>query len=389
MSEILENKEVIEADAENKKEEAVSMDEMSFSEALEESLKNLTTDQTVKGGVVGISPNEVQVDIGRKHAGYVPLSELTNDPSLSPEDVVKVGDVIDLIIMKTNDAEGTVMLSKRRYDAIKAWDDIVKASEEGTILEGTVTDVIKGGVLVVTGALRVFVPASLATASRGEPLENLLKTKVRFKVIEVNKQRRRAVGSIRAVLKEERKAAEEAFWADAEEGRTYTGTVKSLTSYGAFVDIGGVDGMIHISELSWNRIKHPSEVVNVGDTVEVYIKALDRENKKISLGYKKVEDNPWEILRRDYPVGTVVDAKIVGITAFGAFAQVIPGIDGLIHISQLSTEHVEKPQDVVKGGDVVKVKITNIDFDKKRVSLSMKEAMAPAEEAAEEATDAE
>lgn len=389
MSEILENKEVIEADAENKKEEAVSMDEMSFSEALEESLKNLTTDQTVKGEVVGISPNEVQVDIGRKHAGYVPLSELTNDPSLSPEDVVKVGDVIDLIIMKTNDAEGTVMLSKRRYDAIKAWDDIVKASEEGTILEGTVTDVIKGGVLVVTGALRVFVPASLATASRGEPLENLLKTKVRFKVIEVNKQRRRAVGSIRAVLKEERKAAEEAFWADAEEGRTYTGTVKSLTSYGAFVDIGGVDGMIHISELSWNRIKHPSEVVNVGDTVEVYIKALDRENKKISLGYKKIEDNPWEILRRDYPVGTVVDAKIVGITAFGAFAQVIPGIDGLIHISQLSTEHVEKPQDVVKGGDVVKVKITNIDFDKKRVSLSMKEAMAPAEEAAEEATDAE
>ena len=389
MSEILENKEVIEADAENKKEEAVSMDEMSFSEALEESLKNLTTDQTVKGEVVGISPNEVQVDIGRKHAGYVPLSELTNDPSLSPEDVVKVGDVIDLIIMKTNDAEGTVMLSKRRYDAIKAWDDIVKASEEGTILEGTVTDVIKGGVLVVTGALRVFVPASLATASRGEPLENLLKTKVRFKVIEVNKQRRRAVGSIRAVLKEERKAAEEAFWADAEEGRTYTGTVKSLTSYGAFVDIGGVDGMIHISELSWNRIKHPSEVVNVGDTVEVYIKALDRENKKISLGYKKVEDNPWEILRRDYPVGTVVDAKIVGITAFGAFAQVIPGIDGLIHISQLSTEHVEKPQDVVKGGDVVKVKITNIDFDKKRVSLSMKEAMAPAEEAAEEAADAE
>lgn len=389
MSEILENKEVIEADAENKKEEAVSMDEMSFSEALEESLKNLTTDQTVKGEVVGISPNEVQVDIGRKHAGYVPLSELTNDPSLSPEDVVKVGDVIDLIIMKTNDAEGTVMLSKRRYDAIKAWDDIVKASEEGTILEGTVTDVIKGGVLVVTGALRVFVPASLATASRGEPLENLLKTKVRFKVIEVNKQRRRAVGSIRAVLKEERKAAEEAFWADAEEGRTYTGTVKSLTSYGAFVDIGGVDGMIHISELSWNRIKHPSEVVNVGDTVEVYIKALDRENKKISLGYKKVEDNPWEILRRDYPVGTVVDAKIVGITAFGAFAQVIPGIDGLIHISQLSTEHVEKPQDVVKGGDVVKVKITNIDFDKKRVSLSMKEAMAPAEEAAEDATDAE
>lgn len=389
MSEILENKEVIEADAENKKEEAVSMDEMSFSEALEESLKNLTTDQTVKGEVVGISPNEVQVDIGRKHAGYVPLSELTNDPSLSPEDVVKVGDVIDLIIMKTNDAEGTVMLSKRRYDAIKAWDDVVKASEDGTILEGTVTDVIKGGVLVVTGALRVFVPASLATASRGEPLENLLKTKVRFKVIEVNKQRRRAVGSIRAVLKEERKAAEEAFWADAEEGRTYTGTVKSLTSYGAFVDIGGVDGMIHISELSWNRIKHPSEVVNVGDTVEVYIKALDRENKKISLGYKKVEDNPWEILRRDYPVGTVVDAKIVGITAFGAFAQVIPGIDGLIHISQLSTEHVEKPQDVVKGGDVVKVKITNIDFDKKRVSLSMKEAMAPAEEAAEEATDAE
>lgn len=233
------------------------------------------------------------------------------------------------------------MLSKKRFDAIKAWDDVVKASEDESILEGVITDVIKGGVLASTNGVRVFIPASLATASRGEPLDGLLHQHVQFRIIEVNKPRRRAVGSIRAVLKEARKAAEDAFWAQAEVGQVYTGTVRTIVSYGAFVDIGGVDGMVHISELSWNRIKHPSEVVSVGDQIEVYIKALDPEKRKISLGYKKVEDNPWEILRRDYPVGSEVTAKVVGMTAFGAFAQIIPGIDGLIHISQIADHRIE------------------------------------------------
>ena len=357
-----------------------SFDEMSFSEALEASLQSMNTDQKVKGTVVGMSPSEIQVDIGRKHAGYIPLDEFSADPTVNPLEVVKVGDVLDLIIMKTNDAEGTVMLSKKRFDAIKAWDDVVKASEDESVLEGVVTDVIKGGVLAATNGVRVFIPASLATASRGEPLEGLLHQHVKFRIIEVNKSRRRAVGSIRAVLKEERKAAEDAFWAQAEVGQVYTGTVRTIVSYGAFVDIGGVDGMVHISELSWNRIKNPSEVVSVGDQIEVYIKALDPEKRKISLGYKKVEDNPWEILRRDYPIGSEVTAKVVGMTAFGAFAQIIPGIDGLIHISQIADHRIEKPQDVLSIGEEVRVKITDIDFDKKRVSLSIRALLKDAQE---------
>lgn len=264
------------------------------------------------------------------------------------------------------------MLSKRRLDAAKGWEEIVDASENGTIMEGTVTEIIKGGLLAVCNNVKVFIPASQATMSRGEPLEDLLRKKVQFRIIEINRNRKRAVGSIRSVLKDQRKELEDKFWESVEVGAHYTGTVKSLTSYGAFVDIGGVDGMIHVSELSWSRIKHPSEVVKVGDTVDVYIKEIDPEKRRISLGYRKAEDNPWEILKRDYPVGTVCDVKIVGMTQFGAFAQIIPGIDGLIHISQIADRRVGKPQDVLSVGQVVKAKITDIDFEKKRISLSIR-----------------
>ena len=364
--------------------------ELSFAEMLEESLKSLNTDEKVRGVVVGIAPNEIQVDVGRKQAGFVPASELSSDPNAKPEDIVKIGDEIELLIMRTNDQEGTIMLSKKRLDAIKGWDVVAKAEEDGTVLTGVVTEVIKGGVIAVTNGVRVFIPASQATATRGEPLENLLKKEVNFRIIEVNRSRRRAVGSIRAVLKDERKELADKFWETAEEGKEYKGVVKSLTAYGAFVDLGGIDGMIHISELSWNRIKHPSEVVNVGDEVTVYIKSLDREKGKVSLGYKRAEDNPWEILKNDYPVGTVVDTTIVGMTAFGAFARILPGIDGLIHISQIANERIEKPQDVLKVDQVVKAKITEIDFDKKRVSLSIKALLEPvAQENNEEAEQAE
>lgn len=354
--------------------------ELSFEEMLEESLKSLNTDERVRGVVVGIAPNEIQVDVGRKQAGFVPASELSFDPNAKPEDLVKIGDELDLLIMRTNDQEGTIMLSKKRLDAFKGWDIVSKAEEEGTILTGYVTDVIKGGVIAVTNGVRVFIPASQATETRGQALETLLKKEVKFRIIEVNRSRRRAVGSIRTVLQEQKKELADQFWATAEEGKEYRGVVKSLTSYGAFVDLGGIDGMIHISELSWNRIKHPSEVVNVGDEVTVFIKGLDREKGKISLGYKRDEDNPWEILKRDYPVGTVVDTSIVGMTEFGAFASVIPGIDGLIHISQIANERIEKPQDVLQIGQVVKAKITEIDFEKKRVSLSMKALLEPVEQ---------
>ncbi len=363
----------------------INTNEQNFEEMLEESLKSLNTDEKVHGVVVGISPTEVYVDVGRKQAGFIPASELSNDPSVKPEDVVKLGDEMDLLIMKTNDQEGTIMLSKRRVDAMKGWDEIQEAQESGEILEGKVIEVVKGGVIVLKDAMRVFVPASQATASRGEDLNALLNTQVRFRIIEVNRQRRRAVGSIRSVLREERKAAQEKFWETVEEGQAFTGSVKSLTNFGAFVDLGGVDGMIHISELSWNRVKHPSEVVNVGDTVDVYVKGLDRENGKISLGYKRPEDNPWVKLEREYPVGTVCQAKVVGMTAFGAFANVIPGIDGLIHISQIADHRIEKPQDVLHVGDEVRVKITEIDFEKHRVSLSIRALLEEEQAAADEA----
>ena len=365
-------------------------DEMNFEELLKESLDNMSTDQKVRGIVTGISPSEIQVDIGRKQTGYVPADEYSADPTADPTKELKIGDEINLIIMKTNDQEGTIMLSKKRYDAQGAWDKIEAAKENDEVVSGTVTDVIKGGVIVVVNGVRVFVPASLATASRGDSLDDLLKTKVDLKIIEVKAERgrKKAVGSIKAVLREARKAAEEAFWAQAEEGQVYNGTVKSLTNYGAFVDIGGIDGMVHISEMSWKRIKNPSEVLEVGQEIEVYIKSLDKENKKISLGYKKAEDNPWEILRRNYPVDTVIESEIVGMTTFGAFATVIPGIDGLIHISQIADKRISKPEDVLTVGEKVTCKITAIDFDKSRVSLSIRALLEPAEEAEEVAEEA-
>ena len=352
-------------------------EEMNWEAALEENLKAMSSDQEVTGVVVGIAPNEIQVDIGRKYAGFVPVEEYSNDPTADPQKELKIGDEIKLIIMKTNDSEGTMMLSKRRYDAKAAWDQITEAKDNEEILEGVIAEAVKGGVLVYTKGVRVFIPGSLTGLPRDAELSELVKKTVKFRIIDVDKQKKRAVGSIRSVLREERKAATEAFWNEIEEGKEYTGTVKSLTSYGAFVDLGGVDGMIHISELSWKRIKHPSEVVKEGDTVNVYVKALDKENKRISLGYKRVEDNPWEILKRDYPVGTVCEATVVGLTSFGAFANVIDGIDGLIHISQIADRRIASPAEVLHVGDVVTVKITDIDFEKKRVSLSIRALLEP------------
>ena len=363
-------------------------EEVSFEELLEQSLgEKLYNGKRVKGVVTAISPNEIQIDVGAKQSGYIPFDELTDDPTAKAEDLVKKGDELNLIVIKVNDQEGTVMLSKRRCDSEAGFDEIVKAYEDGEILEGVVVDVVRGGVLVLSHNIKLFVPASQASATRVEDLHTLLKTKVRFKILEVNEGRRRAVGSVRAVLRAEREALREEFWKNIEVGKHYTGTVKSLTSYGAFIDLGGVDGMAHITELSWSRIKHPSEVVSVGDTVDVYVKDLDVENKKISLGYKKTEDNPWEILKRDYSVDSVVTVKIVSLTQYGAFAQVIPGIDGLIHISQISTERVNKVSDVLAVGQEVAVKITDIDFEAKRVSLSMRalEEEKKSAEAAEEA----
>lgn len=366
-------------------------EDMSFEEALELSLSSLNTEQKVKGIVLAVGPTEIQVDIGRKQTGYIPAEEFSYDSSVKLTEAVKVGDVLDLIVMKTNDQEGTIMLSKRRFDNIANWDKIEAAKENDEILEGKVTEIIKGGLIVNALGFNVFVPASQATASRGEALEPLKGQNVKFKIIEIGR-RRRVIGSIRAVLRDERKALQEKFWESVGIGDVYSGVVKSLTSYGAFVDLGGVDGMVHVSELSWQRIKNPAEVVSVGDVIEVYVKDIDTEKKKISLGYKKAEDNPWVIFQRDYRVDDVVKATIANMTTYGAFARIIPGVDGLIHISQIADRRIEKPQDELTIGQEVDVKIIGIDEEKKRVSLSIRAltetsaeevSEAPAEEAAE------
>ena len=360
--------------------------EESFEELLDKSFKTLNTGEKVTGIVTAVGPTEVQVDLGCKQAGYISAEELSADSSVKPEDVVKVGDEIETYIIRVNDVEGYAMLSKKRLDAVKVWEDIAEACENKTTLEGKVTEENKGGIVVNVKGVRVFVPASQSGQPRGADLSQMIGQTVSLRITEVNRARRRVVGSIRAVQYEERQAAQAAIWESIEVGKHYTGTVKSMTSYGVFVDIGGVDGMVHISELSWSRIKNPAEVVSVGDTLDVYVISFDPEKKKISLGYKKAEDNPWEILKKNYEVGSVVEAKIVSLTQFGAFAQIIPGVDGLIHISQISNERINKPSDVLKVGDVVKVKITEIDFDKKRISLSIKALL---NDEAEEAADAE
>ncbi len=358
-------------------------DDMSFEEALEASLSSLNTDQKVKGIVLAVGPTEIQVDIGRKQTGYVPASEYSWDNvDLTKE--VKVGDELNLIVMKTNDLEGTIMLSKRRYDNIANWSKVESAYENKEVLEGTVKEVIKGGIVLKALGYDVFVPASQASLNKNDDLSALVGTTVPFRVLEI-RRRRSIIGSVRDVLREQRKEANEKIWSSIAVGDKLTGTVKSLTGYGAFVDLGGVDGMVHISELSWQRIKNPAEVVAVGDTIEVYVKALDTEKKKISLGYKKADENPWVKFMEAYEVGSTANVTIVGLAQYGAFARILPGVDGLIHISQISYERIAKPADVLKVGDVVAVKITAIDTETKRVSLSIKELLeAPKKEKADE-----
>ena len=363
---------------------SVNENELSFEEMLEESLKSMNTNERVMGTVMSIAPNgDVSVDVGRKQAGFIPKDEISYDPTVTAQDVLKVGDEIELLIMKTNDQEGTIMLSKKRVDAQKNWEELEALNGSDEIFTGKVIEAVNGGIIVMLKDNRVFIPASQATLSRDEDPSALVGKEVQYRLLEVSRKgrRKRAIGSIKSVLKEKRAEEKAKLLETLAVGNHYKGVVKSLTSYGAFVDIGGVYGMIHISELSWSRIKHPSEVVNVGDEVEVYIKDINEETKKISLGYKKEEDNPWFILKNEYPVGSVVKCKIVGLTTFGAFANIIPGIDGLIHISQIANKRIDKPQDVLSVGQEVEAKIVDFNEEEKKISLSIKALAAPAEDA--------
>ena len=358
-------------------------DDMSFEEMLAASeAKPLYAGKIVKAKVISVSPTECVVGIdGSKHTGIVKLSEMSHDPNAKMEDLVKVDDELDLVVVKTNDQEGVDTLSRVRFEAQKGMKDVSEAAENGTVMEGDVMEANKGGVVVNVKGVRVFVPRSQATMRRDEDYTKLVGQHVKLVITEC--AGRKIVGSINKVTAEENKAKRDEFWKNVEVDKQYTGVVKSLTSYGAFVDIGGVDGLCHISELSWNNIKHPSEVVSVGDTIEVYVKSYDPEKQKVSLGYKKEEDNPWEKLKNEYPIGSEFEAPVVSITKFGAFVRILPGIDGLVHISEISNERVNKVSDVLKVGDMVKVKLINVDFDRKRISLSMKACLDEAAEDAE------
>jgi 4-hydroxy-3-methylbut-2-enyl diphosphate reductase len=368
----------------------IMSEQENFAKLLDESFKTLNTGDKVSGIVTSVSNTEVHVDIGSKVTGILTLENVTDDSTAKLENLFKVGDEVEAVAVRVSDLDGIAMLSKKKVDAQKDWLKVVEAAENETILEGKITDAVKGGVIVYALSNRIFIPASQTMVARGGDLASIVGTVQKFKLIEVTPEKKHAVGSIRKVVMEERKAAEEAFWANIEEGKQYTGKVKSLTSYGAFVDLGGVDGMVHTSELSWTRIASPKDVVSVGDEITVFVKAFDREKGRISLGYKTDATNPWNIFTSTYAIGDVADVTVVSIMPFGAFAQILPGVDGLIHISQIANKKLGSPAEVLNKGDVVKAKILDIDTENKKVSLSVRALLAEEEAApAEEAADAE
>lgn len=362
-------------------ETAVEEKEKSFDEMLEESIKTIYNGDKVTGYVVAITNTEISVDIGTKYSGFIPTTEFTDD-GIKVEDAVKVGDTIEAVVVRVSDADGTVMLSKKRLDAAKSWSDVEEAAENGGVLEGVVTEENKGGIVVSVKGVRVFVPASQSGLPKDAEMAQLLKQKVRVKITEFNRARKRVVGSIRAVMQKERRERADAIWNEIEIGKQYHGTVKSMTGFGAFIDIGGIDGMVHVSEMSWNRIKNPAEVFSIGDEVDVYVIGFDKENRKISLGYKDPGANPWLKFTQSYEVGSTAEVKIVKLMPFGAFAEVIPGVDGLIHISQIANRRIGKPEEVLSVGDVVEAKITAIDNEKQKISLSIRALSEPAPAAA-------
>ncbi len=343
-----------------------------FAQLLDESFKTLNTGDTVRGVVTSVSGTEVHVDIGSKVTGILTLENVTDDPQAKLEELFKVGDEVEAIAIRVSDLDGIAILSKKKIDAQNNWSKVVEAKETGEVLEGKVIEAVKGGVIVYSLGQKIFIPASQTPIAKDGDLSSLVGTKQKFKIIDIKEQRRRAVGSIRVVAREERKAQLEKFWSEIEIGKHYTGKVKSLTSYGAFVDLGGIDGMVHSSELSWLRVANPKDIVSIGDTLEVFVKDFDREKNRISLGYKTEETNPWRIFTEKYKVDDVVPVTIVSMMPFGAFAQIIPGVDGLIHISQIADRKLASPAEVLKKGQVVDAKIIDIDTENCKVSLSIR-----------------
>ena len=357
-----------------------------FAELLEQSLKTLNTGDTVTGYVTHVTDAELQLDLGAKVTGIIKAEQITDDASVRLTQMFNIGDEVEAFVIRVSDIEGVAELSKKRTDSDRHWKNIVALKESGEVVSGKVLKAIGGGLTVQVGATNVFVPASHSGLAKDADLSTLVGQTVDLKIIEIKEQGKKAIGSIRIVLNAQRRAQVEEFWANIEEGKQYTGVVRSLTSYGAFVDLGGVDGMVHVSELSWKSIKHPSAVVAVGDIITVFVKSFDKETKRISLGYKTDDTNPWLLFTNRYNVDDVVSVKIVNMMPFGAFAEIMDGVDGLIHISKIANKRIGKPADVLEIGQVVDAKIIEIDNEKQKISLSIR-ALLPEEEVVAEAVE--
>jgi 4-hydroxy-3-methylbut-2-enyl diphosphate reductase len=347
--------------------------EMSFKEAFESSLVTLNTGDVVKGKIIGFNNAEVFVDMGFKSDGIIPIEEFTDDVNFNPSESIKIGDEVEVFVVRVNDGEGNVLLSKKRVDSLKGWDKLVESYENKTPVKVKVTEIVNGGAIAVTSSIKIFIPASQISNRYVQNLSEFNKQVIDIRIIEYNKQKKKFVGSRRVILEEEKSAKEKEIWDNIEVGKKYKGTVKSLMDFGAFVDIGGVDGLVHLSELSWNKIKHPSEVLKIGDIIDVTILEFDRDKKKISLGFKKLEDNPWTIAANKYNPNDIVSGKVVRLVPFGAFVELEGPVDGLVHISQISNERIGKPSDVLSVGQVVEAKIMDINIEAKKISLSIKE----------------
>lgn len=352
-------------------------------EAIESSFKRINRGEVLKGTVLYVTNNEVMVNINYKSDGIITRDELSKDGDVNPKDLFKVGDEIDVFVVKLDDGEGNVVLSAKRVGFIKDWEVLEESFKNEEIVEAKVINAVKGGLTVMVNSVNGFMPASQISMNYVSDLNQFKGKTLRAKIIDFDIQKRRMILSRKAIEKTESDSKRKALWETIEVGKTLAGTVQRLTDFGAFVDLGGIDGLIHISDLAWFRVKHPSDVLKEGDKVEVKVLAFDMDKNRISLGLKQTTEEPWEVFVRDYKVGDILEGEIVNILDFGAFVRVIKGVDGLLHVSQISKQHVEKPSDVLKLGQKLMVKITEINEADKKISLSAKDAMEDSEEPAE------
>jgi 4-hydroxy-3-methylbut-2-enyl diphosphate reductase len=356
------------------KEEVVTGQNQDLKEKYEETFVTLKPGEIITGTVVQVNENEVMVNVGYKSDGIIPLHELSAESFASPEEIVKNGDKIDVYVLKIEDKEGNLILSKKRADIKKAWDEIENIYQNKDEIEAEVTEQVKGGLLANVKGLRGFIPASHVALHYVPDLGEYIGKKLKFKIIEVDKKKNRIILSHKIVMEEEQERKRKETWESIKEGQIIKGKVQRLTDFGAFVDVGGVDGLIHISELSWGRVNHPSEVVKEGDEIEVKVLGVDRERGRISLGLKQILPDPWENIEEKYKIGTIITGKVVKLVNFGAFVEVEPGVEGLVHISQISREHIAKPEDVLAVGQEIKAKILDITPEEHKMSLSIREA---------------